>query len=807
MKKSRTAYFAAALSGLLLLLTGCGGGGEAVSLDEAPYNEGIHIIPRPVEMTPGEAAGRWTLSAKTRIVGEESLAPVTRFLHDKVVAATGFDLPIEAASSKPAEEIRFELVSTDIVPQEEGYTLDVTPEGGVLVCASTVRGAFWGMQSLLQLLPAEIESSSKVSAKAWTIPYVSIKDYPRFSYRGQHLDPCRHFLTVEDVKKTIDVLSMLKINKLHFHLTEDQGWRIEIKKYPRLTEVGAVRTEGDGSTYGPYFYTQEEIKELVAYADARFVEIIPEIELPGHAVAALASYPWLGCKGEGTPYEVRNIWGVSNELVCAGKDTSLEFYKDVLTEVMPLFHTDFIHIGGDEAPKTEWKRCPNCQKRMRELGLKDENELQSWFVSQIGNFLYEHGKRMIGWDEILEGGIPANATIMSWRGEEGGIAASNAGHDVIMTPNSHGFYLDYYQGDPNVEPLAIGCCSYLSAIYSYEPITERIDSDKASHILGIQGNTWSEYIPDGHQAEYMSQPRMAAVAEVSWSPAEGKDFDNFLTRLDNYYVRLDKHDYNYFIPQPQQPGGRSIDFVAFTGESVTIPLETVYPVHKILYTTDGSEPTAEAAEIYSEPITLTGDTQLKVRSLTLGGRMSPVRTITIRHEELAPAVATETTGYDSGLDLKTVHRRFGSSEEFEGYNGDDVTLSHGVKVSASAEPVYKEQMEEHMMSNANWNAQDLSGYVMIPEDGVYRIRCLSDRLWIDDELLIDNTGLCKRIVRTDKTIALAKGLHRIRFTRVLDFIGGWASSFNDQRPYIALFDGEQPLKAIPDESYFSDKAE
>lgn len=284
----------------MLLFSGCGNGVEK-SLDEAPYNQGIHIIPQPVKVNVGQEQGRWTLTSSTKIIADESLAIVTDFLNDKIANSTGYNLSVESTSSNPAKEIRFVIVTDEVIPHEEGYSLDVTSDGGVLIQASTPRGAFWGMQSLLQLFPAEIESPSKVNAKSWTVPYVSIEDYPQFSYRGQHVDPCRHFQTIDDVKKTIDVLSMLKINKLHFHLTEDQGWRIEIKKYPRLTEVGAVRTEGDGTTYGPYFYTQEEIKDLVAYADARFVEIIPEIELPGHAVSALSAYPWLGCKGRTSP--------------------------------------------------------------------------------------------------------------------------------------------------------------------------------------------------------------------------------------------------------------------------------------------------------------------------------------------------------------------------------------------------------------------------------------------------------------------------------------------------------------------------
>ena len=344
------------------------------------------------------------------------------------------------------------LLIDESVEHEEGYTLEVTKDK-VTAKARTPQGLFYAMQSFLQLLPAEVESSTTVDGMAWVAPCVNIQDAPRFGYRGVMLDPCRHFIPVENVKKHIDVLALFKINRLHWHLTEDQGWRIEIKKYPKLAEIGSKRIDGEGTEYGG-FYTQEEIKEIVAYAAERFITVVPELEIPGHELAAIAAYPELSCKGDSiTP---RIIWGVEDIVMCPGKEETFRFLEDVIAEMIPLFPGTYFHIGGDECPKSSWKQCPLCQKRIREEGLKNEEELQSYVIRRIEKVLNGHGKRLIGWDEILEGGLAPSATVMSWRGEAGGIAAANMDHDVIMTPGSGGMYIDHYQGDPKIEPVAIG---------------------------------------------------------------------------------------------------------------------------------------------------------------------------------------------------------------------------------------------------------------------------------------------------------------------------------------------------------------
>lgn len=781
-----------------LALYGCK---PSASMEEPkPYNEGIHVIPQPVELTQ-TAEGVITLTKDFKFIASgEELTKVASFFAEKIRTSTGYSMSIEESSSEPSREIALLLVGEDVVPQAEGYKLDVTVDSGVQIQASTPRGIFWGLQTLMQLLPAEIESTSRVKNIAWAIPFVSITDYPRLEYRGQHFDVSRHFLTVEQLKRNIDIMSMLKLNKMHWHLTDDQGWRIEIKQYPRLTEVGSIRTEADGTKYGPFFYTQEEVKDIVAYAKERFVEVIPEIELPGHSAAALAAYPYLGCNGEDFPYEVRNVWDISRETYCAGKDTVFAFLKNVIEEVIPLFESEFFHIGGDEAPKESWKRCPLCQERIRKEGLKDEYELQSYFIHRIEEVLVAHNKRMIGWEEILEGGLAPSATVMSWTGEAGGIKSANMGHNIIMTPASEGLYLDHYQGDSNVEPLAICCYSPIQKVYDYDPVPAEIDEDKRHLVLGVQGNVWGEYIYTPEYYEYLAHPRMAAVAEIGWTPLERKDISDFLRRLDNLLVRYDAHGINYFIPQPEQPDRLSINTVAFVGDSVQIPLETVYPVHKILYTLDGSEPTAESALVYDRPITFATDGELKVRSMILSGKLSEVRTIKILKQEYAPAVE-EPVGLVQGLNFRITQSRFTNSDELLAYTGENKTMVV-TEMQKTHQPMFTEPMIEHISSKFNYFGAIYTGYIRIPEDGVYRFSTTHNKLWIDGKELIDNEGLIKKYPRTDVSIALAKGLHKLMITHVSSIQGGYPTSWNDMRFQWSRFDQGQPLGWVPDEVLF-----
>lgn len=513
----------------------------------------ISIIPEPVSVVEGD--GHFELSTQTKIILSEDSKELNflgEYVADMVYSATWYDHEVSVSEYQPNSGIYLKLTSDADFGNEEGYQLSVD-ENLVTISASTTAGLFYGIQTLRQLFPAAIEHEKPSLApnnQEWKIPVVEITDYPRFEYRGMHLDVARHFFPVEFVKNYIDLLAMHKMNRFHWHLTEDQGWRIEIKKYPKLTEIGAWR---DSTLIGNYgtgkydnvrhggFYTQEEIKEVVAYAEKKHVTIIPEIEMPGHSSAALAAYPEFGCFDK--EYQVQSTWGVFEDIFCP-KEETFEFLEDVLTEVMALFPSTYIHIGGDEAPKKQWKESEIAQKVIEREGLEDEHELQSYFIGRIEKFLNSHGRQIIGWDEIMEGGLAPKATVMSWRGESGGIEAAKMQHDVIMTPNASN-YFDHYQADPDTEPIAWGGFTSLKDVYQYEPVPEELTEEEAKYILGSQGNVWTEYIHSGDKVEYMAFPRAIALAEVVWTPAVKKDWPNFQSRLQSHLLRLDILGVNY----------------------------------------------------------------------------------------------------------------------------------------------------------------------------------------------------------------------------------------------------------------------
>jgi hexosaminidase len=496
----------------------------------------IAILPKPTQVIPLERT--FEIGPTTRILVSEFTRAVGEYLHELLQTATGFPLPVIQDMAEKNETAAILLTSADADTSlgEEGYELSVTA-GGVVLRAVHPAGLFYGVQSLRQLLPPEIESSKKMDGVAWVAPAVTIRDQPRFAWRGMMLDTGRHIFTPAFIKRTIDLMALQKMNVFHWHLTEDQGWRIEIRKYPRLTETGAWRSasprlgemeEPDGIPYGG-FYTQAQIREIVAYADRRFIKVVPEIEMPGHAVAALASYPQLGCTGG--PYAVRTSWGIAEDVFCAGNEQTFAFLEDVLGEVLALFPGEFVHIGGDECPKQRWKTCPKCQAAIQEHGLKDEEGLQSYFVQRMERFLNAQGRRMIGWDEILEGGLAPNATVMSWRGMQGGLAAVQAGHDVVMCPTSH-CYLDYPQTLAADKALPDWMDhTPLEKAYSFEPVPASLSPAEATHILGAQANLWSEFVTDEARAETMLYPRASALAERMWSAAGSCDFAEFSHRL------------------------------------------------------------------------------------------------------------------------------------------------------------------------------------------------------------------------------------------------------------------------------------
>ncbi|MBK8021100.1 MAG: beta-N-acetylhexosaminidase [Chloroflexi bacterium] len=516
----------------------------------------LNIIPQPNVVTPG--AGAFVVRAETRIHAAQSATAVAAYLDEWLRAATGHTLPIVHT---PAEKqgIALELVAGSDLGSE-GYTLSVNGDQ-VRITAETAQGLFYGVQTLRQLLPPDAETPSAHPVDR-TIPAVDIEDRPRFAWRGLMLDVCRHFFPVSFVKKLLDTMALYKLNVLHWHLTDDQGWRIEIKSLPRLTEVGSRRSAStkpdkrsgsgedltdvlDGIPYGG-FYTQEEIREVVAYAQSRFITVVPEIEMPGHSVAALTSYPELGCVGQG--YEVRTTWGIADEVLCAGKESTYEYVEKVLSEVVDLFPSEIIHIGGDECPKARWRECPHCQAAIEREGLNDEHELQSYFVRRVEKILEAKGRRLIGWDEILEGGLAPKATVMSWRGAKGGIEAATAGHPVVMSPNTS-CYLDYYQAeDQDSEPLAIFGFVPLRRAYAFDA-TEGVPADKAGFVLGGQGNLWTEYISTGSHAEYMLFPRALALADALWAAHPRQDYTEFFERLQSHLPRLDQLGVNYRQPK------------------------------------------------------------------------------------------------------------------------------------------------------------------------------------------------------------------------------------------------------------------
>jgi len=698
----------------------------AISSMRAHAGDQLHpvlsLVPEPVSVK--ELPGKFVVGPGTSLAVDQA-APafrdVARFLAARLRESTGFPLPLDTAATRPAPgQIYF--ASGSVAGGEEAYALDVS-NGGIRISAQAPAGAFYAMQTLLQLLPPEIEYGSLFQGLSWTIPCVQVKDAPRFPWRGMHLDVGRHFFGKKFVEEYIDLLSRYKFNVFHWHLTEDQGWRIEIKKYPRLTTVGSWRKEtlGDGQPHGG-FYTQDEVREVVAYARERFITIVPEIEMPGHSTSALAAYPELSCTGG--PFDVQTKWRVFDDVYCAGNDKTFEFLDDVLTEVMALFPGPYIHIGGDECPKTRWKACPKCQARIKAEGLANEHELQSYFIKRIERFVNAHGKRLIGWDEILEGGLAPNATVMSWRGIDGGIAAATAGHGVVMSPTSN-CYFDYYQGLTG-EPWAVGSYLPLEKVYAYEPVPPGLTPEQARHILGAQGNVWTESIPGPPQAEYMAFPRACAMSEVVWTPAAKKDFRDFSARMADQYDRFVMRGVNARIPPPTGFEGNAV----FTSDTV-VSIVSQVPGSVMRYTLDGTDPTSGSPEV-TGPLTLRASTTVKARTFLTSGGTSPVPFGVF--SRIDPAV--------NGVAYTIVPRRAG------------VETIRGVTSMMSL---------EGLPLPADSSTVTLEALLDIPSDGIYTFAMAqgdSASLTIDAFRPVDNRAADWWDVPTAR-FALGKGAHRI----------------------------------------------
>ncbi len=572
----------------------------------------IHIIPKPAEIEVN--SGVFEFSEATLFVVENDLQEtLSNTLIKKFESATGWQLKI----TDKVPNSNYIVFKTDESLNKEAYTLEVTSKQ-ITITAKALAGFVYGLESIRQLLPVEIESQTVVSDVAWEIPNVVINDEPRFQWRGLMLDVSRHFFKADYIKQTIDRLAMHKMNVLHLHLVDDQGWRIEIKKYPKLTEVGAWRVDQEDviwnarlevspdekGTYGG-FLTQEELKDIVAYAQLKNVEVIPEIEMPAHVSSAIAAYPELSCSGKPIGVPSGGVWPIT-DIYCAGKDSVFKFLEDVLDEVIEIFPSKYIHIGGDEATKTAWETCPYCQKRMRKEGLKNMEELQSYFVKRMEKYINSKGKKLIGWDEILEGGLAPDATVMSWRGVKGGMEAAEQGHDVVMTPGTH-CYFDHYQGPQNEEPLAFGGFTPLSKVYEFDPVVDSMTVEEAKHVLGGQANLWSEYIPTTDQSEYMIFPRLAALSETVWSPKALRNWDDFSVRIESLFKRYDHLDINYAKSAFLVTSDKTMDI---DKKEIQISLKNEFPKADIRYVL-GDKSINDNAISYTDTVKMNKTTLIK----------------------------------------------------------------------------------------------------------------------------------------------------------------------------------------------------
>ncbi|MCF8374358.1 MAG: family 20 glycosylhydrolase [Bacteroidales bacterium] len=648
-------YFKALLIICLAVIT--------LSCSEKPVKteSNISIIPKPasIQIQPGE----FEISTAMKILyqGSDDIVDIPAFLNQKFQTAAGFQLKVEAVENNeiPENSIVLELGSCPDSLGMEGYLLKVD-KTGIRINAIAASGLFYGLQTLRQMLPAEIESPALVENVNWTVPFVEITDKPRFGWRGMLLDCCRHFMEKDFVLRYIDLLAYHKMNRLHWHLTEDQGWRIEIKQFPTLTEIGAWRTEEDGSRYGG-FYTQDEIREVVAYAKSRFIEVVPEIELPGHSLAALAAFPELSCTGG--PFEVGNQWGVFKDIYCAGNDKSFEFLEKVYDEIFDLFPFEYVHIGGDEAPKYRWENCDKCQKRIKDEGLKNEHELQSYFITRMEKYINANGRKLIGWDEILEGGLAPSATVQSWRGFEGAKEAAEQGHDAIVSPTSHA-YFDY-----SIETTD------LKQVYSFEPVPTGLDKEHQKHIIGGECNMWTERAPQEEIDDRMF-PRLLAMSEVLWTDKGQRDYSDFHARVQDHYNRLDFLGVKYGF---ESMAVSVISEYDPASRSYTVQLISGQKGFDLFYTLDGSEPTIHSTK-YEAPINIDKSTELN--AIAAKGEDGPIKTINQKftiHKAMGKKVELEfpfSPNYDGSSPNALVDGLCGTENfrdgKWQGFQGNDL---------------------------------------------------------------------------------------------------------------------------------------
>lgn len=697
----------------------------------------VSIIPNPNYLKIQN--GFFLFDNNTRLeynINNNAIEKLVQGFVNRIKLSTGLNLK---ANEKTNNKIIFKILA-DSNTGKEKYDITVA-EDSVLICGSSEAGLFYGLQSFYQLLGPQIFNNDKKLNLPIKIPKLIISDSPKFNYRGAMLDVGRHFASKEFVKKFIDILAFHKLNKFHWHLTEDQGWRIEIKKYPKLTEIGSIRKETlNNGIKHEGFYTQNDIREIVKYASERYIEIIPEIEMPGHSQAAIAAYPQLSCTQN--KFEVSTQFGVHENIYCAGKENTFEFLQNTLDEIIELFPSKYIHIGGDEAPKIRWSKCQNCQRRIKDENLKDESELQSYFIKRIENYLSDKGKFIIGWDEILEGGLAPNATVMSWRGIEGGIKAAKEGHDVIMSPNTY-CYFDYYQALHN-EPYAIGGFTSLEKVYSYNPFPHELSKEESKHILGVQANLWTEYISSFEYAEYMILPRFSALAEICWTNVENQNYSDFSRRMIDQYARYGYLNWNYRVPTPIGLSSQKI-----ISQQESIILENPIPGSIVKYTLDGTEPDINS-KTYSQPILIDKSTTIKAKTLMPDGKLGRV---------VISAISLIDTAIN-GLNYSYYEGNWSKLPNFD----DENAIKSGSTTRINLGSIVTRQDHFAIVYNSK---------IIIEEEGEYKFYLTSDdgsRLLINNELIIDNDGShSKRELFS--TIKLTKGIHDFRLEYFEDYEG------------------------------------
>lgn len=756
------------LSVLLFWASSCQNSGQ-----KSPDAE-IRIIPKPVSLVVNNQM--LMISDGVKIENQNSSL---KFAGEYLISQLK-NLSQKPLFENPDASVVVILKLDSTIAEVEGYQLDIDKD--ITISGKTKNGVLYGIQSLLQILNDSRETSGEIE-----IPTLKVNDYPRFQYRGMHLDVSRHFFDVAFVKKYIDLIAMHKMNTFHWHLTDDQGWRIEIKKYPKLTEIGAWRVDredlswnerpdqktGEKATYGG-FYTQDQIREVVAYATERGITVIPEIEMPGHSAATIAAYPEYSCAGKPTVVPSGGISKIN--ILCAGKDETFNFLQDVLSEVIDLFPSKYIHIGGDEAWKHEWEKCPLCQKRIKDQHLANEHELQSYFIQRIEHFLTSKGRALIGWDEILEGGLAENATVMSWRGEAGGIKAAQMKHDVVMTPVDY-CYFDYYQSlDTDQEPLAFNGYISLSKVYNYEPVPKVLTAEEAKYVLGAQGNVWSEFMPTNDLVEYRVLPRMTALSEVLWSPKELRNEADFMNRLEPFLKWLTKLNYRFHIPAP----GGVLPKMIFL-DSARVELSNPWSFAEIRYTLDGNEPTVNSP-VYTEAMKVAGDAELKTGIFLHDGRHGLIKTAVFRKVSPIDSFPVDTTKLVSGLSYQYLEVAVSTVEALDKLK----PKSSGVMKTVGLPAEHRTEVF----------AAGFKGYFYAPETKIYTFALSSDdgsRLYLADQLLIDHDGYHGPTTEYGQ-IALSKGYYPVRLGY---FDGGGGNSLNLQ-----LKQSDGTLTDIPENQFF-----